>query len=91
MCEAIWLKRLLQDLWVEVVDSIPIYCDNINRMPLVKKPVFHARTKHILVHYRYVRERFSIGEINLAIVPTQENIAYLFTNLALPRVESVHT
>ena len=65
MCEAIWLKRLLQDLWVEVVDSIPIYCDNINRMPLVKKPVFHARTKHKEVHYHFVRERILSGVVKL--------------------------
>ncbi|KAH7438864.1 hypothetical protein KP509_04G034100 [Ceratopteris richardii] len=46
--------------------------------------VFHARTKHIEVHYHYVRERFSIGEISLAYVATQDNIEDLFTK-ALPR------
>ena len=46
--------------------------------------MFNARTKHIEVHYHYVRERFSVGEISLAYVPTQENIADLLTK-ALPR------
>ena len=36
---------------------LPIYCDNINSMQLAKNPVFHARTKHIEVHYHFVRER----------------------------------
>ena len=46
--------------------------------------MFHAPTKHIEVHYYYVRERLSAGEISLAYVPTQDNIADLFTN-PLPR------
>ena len=49
--------------------------------------MFHARTKHIEVHYHYVRERFSVGEIILAYVHTQENIGDLFTK-ALPREKS---
>ena len=42
-------------------------------------------TKHIEVHYHYVREdRLSAGEINLIYVPTQDNLVDLFTK-ALPR------
>ena len=33
---------------------------------------FHARTKHIEVHYHYVRERLSAGDISLVYVPTQD-------------------
>ena len=53
-------------------------------MAVARNPVFHARSKHIEVYYHYIRERFSAGEISLAYVPTQENIADLFTK-ALPR------
>ena len=45
--------------------------------------MFHDRTKHIEVHYHYVRERLSAGEINLVYVTTQDNLADLFTK-ALP-------
>ena len=31
-CEAIWLKRLLKDLQVEVSDSTRIYCDNLSNI-----------------------------------------------------------
>ena len=46
-CKSIWIKQLLQDLQVVVVDSIPIYYDNISYMQLAKNPMVHARMKHI--------------------------------------------
>ena len=56
-CEAIWLKRLLKDLQGEVSDPTTIYCDNLNYIQLAKNLVFHARTKHIELHYHFVRKR----------------------------------
>ena len=55
--EAIWLRRLLQDLRIEVPTPILIYCDNLSSMHLAKNPMFHARRKHIEVHYHFVHER----------------------------------
>ena len=64
-CEAIWLKRLLKDLQMAVSDPMTIYCDNLSNIQLVKKSVFHARTKHIEVHYHFVCERVLSGEVEL--------------------------
>ena len=82
--ECVWLRRLLADLGVGQSSATTIFTDSQSAIAVVRNPVFHARTKHIEVHYHYVRERFSAGEISLAYVPTQENIADLFTK-ALPR------
>ena len=54
MCEAIWLKWLLKDLQEEVSDPTTIYCDNLSNIQLSRNPFFHARTKHIEVHYHFV-------------------------------------
>ena len=82
--ECVWLRRLLADLDVGQQSSTTILTDSQSALAVARNPVFHARTKHIEVHYHYVRERLSAGEINLAYVPTQDNIADLFTK-ALPR------
>ena len=63
-CKARWLKRLLKDLQEEVPDPTTIYCDNLSNIQLAKNPVFHARTKHIEVHYHFVRKCVS-GEVEL--------------------------
>ena len=49
------LKRLLKDLQEEVSNPTMIYCDNLSSIQLAKNPVFHERTKHIEVHYHFVR------------------------------------
>ena len=56
-----------------------IYCDNLSSIQLAKNPVFHARTKHIEVHYHFVRERVLSGEIELQFVSTDRHNADIFT------------
>ena len=85
MVECVWLRRLMvADLDVGQPSATTIYTDSQSALAVARNPVFHARTKHIEVHYHYVRERLSAGEISLAYVPTQDNLADLFTK-ALPR------
>ena len=60
-------------------DPTTIYCDNLSSIQLAKNPVFHARTKHIEVHYHFVRERVLSGEVELRYVPTDRQTADIFT------------
>jgi hypothetical protein len=46
--------------------------------------MFRARTKHMKVHYHYVRKCLYVRDIDLMYVPTQSNVADIFTK-ALPR------
>ncbi|MCO5561662.1 hypothetical protein L7F22_015283 [Adiantum nelumboides] len=77
--ECVWLRRLMANLGVEQDSANTIYINNQSALAVARNSVFHVRTKHIEVHYHYVRERLSVGEINLAYVPTQDNLADLFT------------
>ncbi|MCO5593044.1 hypothetical protein L7F22_047049 [Adiantum nelumboides] len=77
--ECVWLRRLMADLGVGQDTANTIYIDNQSALTVARNPVFHAHTKHIEVHYHYVRERLSTREISLAYVPTKVNLADLFT------------
>ncbi|MCO5559337.1 hypothetical protein L7F22_012934 [Adiantum nelumboides] len=77
--EGVWLRRLMVDLGVGNDTTNTIYTDNQSPRVVARNLVFHARTKHIEVHYHYVRERLSAGEINLAYVPAHDNLVDLFT------------
>ncbi|MCO5547790.1 hypothetical protein L7F22_001242 [Adiantum nelumboides] len=77
--ECIWLRRLMADLGVGQDTANTIYTDSQSALVVARNPFFYARTKHIEVHYHYVRKRLSAREISLAYVPTQDNLANLFT------------
>jgi hypothetical protein len=56
-CEVVWLQNLLSNLGQLVDALVVIYCDNISSVLLANNPVYHARTKHIEVHYHFIREK----------------------------------
>ena len=78
-CEVAWLRKLLAVLGLHVQGQVVIYCDNISSIQLAKNPVYHARTKHIEVHYHFIRERVLAGDIGLVYVSTEDQIADIFT------------
>ena len=51
----------------------------MSSIQLANNPVFHARTKHIEVHYHYIREKVLAQEIDLVYVGTHEQVADIFT------------
>ena len=78
-CEIVWLRKLLQDLGHDVSGAVTLYCDNMSNIQLANNPVFHARMKHIEVHYHFIREKFLSEEIDLDYVNTEEQVADVFT------------
>jgi len=58
---------------------VVIYCDNINSILLANNPVYHVRTKHIEVHYHFIREKVLAKEIDLIHVSTENQVADIFT------------
>ena len=74
----VWVKRILKDLGVPIADPIRIFCNNMSNIYLARNPVFHARTKHIEVHYHFIRERVQAGEINLQHISTNLQVSDIF-------------
>ena len=64
---------------MEVSDPTTIYCDYLSSIQLAENPVFHTRTKHIEVHYHFVRERVLSSEVELQHVPTDRQNVDIFT------------
>ncbi|MCO5559932.1 hypothetical protein L7F22_013536 [Adiantum nelumboides] len=71
-CEVAWLKKLLQDLEIQVQDPVVIYCDNIKSIQQAQNPLFYACTKHIEFHYHFIRERVLDRDIDLDYVGTED-------------------
>ena len=87
-CEVAWLHKLLVDFGLQVHRKVVKYCDNLSSIQLAHNLVFHAKTKHIEVHYHFIQERVLLGEIDLVYVNTNKHVADIFTKAL--GVEKLH-
>ena len=78
-CEISWLMKLLVDLDIEVCRPLRLFCDNMSNVHLAHNHVYHAHTKHIEVHYHFIREMVLKTWIELKHVKTEDQIADIFT------------
>jgi hypothetical protein len=56
-CEAIWLRKILEDVGEKQKVPTVIKCDNQSSIKLANNPVYHARSKHIETQHHFVREK----------------------------------
>jgi hypothetical protein len=79
VCEVVWLRKLLIDLFDHEMDPTIIHCDNQKCVKLYKDPVFHDRSKHIEIKYHYIRDMVQKKEAHVQYLPTHEQIVDIFT------------
>ena len=56
-----------------------MYIDNQGEIALANNPIHHQRSKHSDVKYHYVRLEIQNGVLELAYIPTDNNVADVFT------------
>ncbi|KAJ9557089.1 hypothetical protein OSB04_011703 [Centaurea solstitialis] len=76
--QVLWLRNQLQDYDIQL-SKIPIYRDNTSAIAIANNPVLHSKTKHIEVRYHFIRDHVMNGDIELHFVPTEYQLADLFT------------
>ena len=83
VCQEVkYLTKLLTAIITEKIPPSLIKCDNQGAIALVKNPVKHARSKHIDIRYHFVRENYADKSISIDYVPSNENVADIFTKPA---------
>jgi hypothetical protein len=78
-CEAVWIRRLLEEL--KILDSKPtnLYCDNQSNIKLSYNPVFHEKSKHFEIDYHFTRQKIENNTIRVDFIPSQEQPADILT------------
>ena len=79
-CEAVWLRKLLFDLFDLHLDATCIYCDNQSCVKFSENPVFHDTSKNIEIKYHYIRDMVQRRAVKHQYVATEEQIADVLTN-----------
>ncbi|TYK02265.1 Integrase, catalytic core [Cucumis melo var. makuwa] len=79
VCQAIWLKKILEELQFKQEGSIAIYCDNSSVIKLSKNPVLHGRSKHMDVKFHFLRDLTKDGTIDVFYCKSEDQIANIMT------------
>ena len=87
--ETLWLRSLLQELWLPLPISPILWCNNIGATYLAENHVFHSRMKHVEIHYHFVRELVNSKQLWIGYVSTKDQLVDLLTK-ALPKQRFLH-
>ena len=77
--EIIWMRGLLQELGLDMSLPTRLLCDNMSAIKLAHNPVFHKRTKHIMLKFALLVEQMKLDNLILEFVRSAENLADMFT------------
>ena len=73
--QMMWLSRMLAELLGRKVDVVELKVDNKSALALAKNPVFHKRSKHIRIKYRFIRDCLEDGSIKASHIATTDQLA----------------
>ena len=82
--EAIWLCKLIFELFPTLKAPTTLYCDNQAALRLATDDNYHARTKHIDIRYHFIRHVVASGALQLVYCPTDDMTADILTK-GLPK------
>ena len=74
-----WIRSLLSKLGFPVEMPMPMHCDNQGVIFIANNPIFHERTKHIVVDCHYVQDMVMRGIISTPYTQSSEQLADIFT------------
>ncbi|GJY29588.1 retrovirus-related pol polyprotein from transposon TNT 1-94 [Tanacetum coccineum] len=76
--QVMWMRTQLKDYGFDY-NKIPFYWDSQSAIAISCNPVQHSRTKHINVHYHFIKEQVEHGIVELYFVRTEYQLADMFT------------
>ena len=82
LVSAIQEGKYLKSLIYEITGlnlNCQMNCDNQGTIALAKNPIKQQRTKHVDIKYHFIRDEICRGSINMAYIPSEENLADIFT------------
>lgn len=90
--QAIWLRKILNELGMEQQNPALTHVDNRSAMAIANNPVQYGRTKHIKVKFHFLCEAEQDGEIHLVHYSSNDQVADIITKaLSRNKFEELRT
>ncbi|RVW59878.1 Retrovirus-related Pol polyprotein from transposon RE1 [Vitis vinifera] len=75
LCEALWLRLLLQDLGYLSRQPMRLFCDNKAACDIAHNPVQYDRTKHVKVDRFFIKEKLDDKIVELPKIRSENQLA----------------
>ena len=82
LCEALWLRLLLQYLGYLSRQPIRLFCDNETACDIAHNPVQHDCTKHVKVDRFFIKEKLD-DIVELPKIRSKDQLADILTKVVL--------
>lgn len=79
--EAMWLRKLLEELGFPQKDATIIFSDNQGSLTLIKNLIHHKRIKHINIQHHFVKEMTNAKKV---VTPKNRVMQLLYNPLSTP-------
>ena len=79
ICDALWLRVILQDLGYPPRPLIRLYCDNKAACDIAYNPVQHDCTKHVEVDRLFIKEKLDKKIVELPKIRSKDQLADILT------------
>ncbi|GKE68897.1 hypothetical protein Tco_1526969 [Tanacetum coccineum] len=76
--QVLWIQNQMLDYGYNFMNT-KIFINNESTICIVKKPVFHSKTKHIEIRHHFIRDSNEKKLIQMIKIHTDQNVADLFT------------
>src|SRR3954468_9325943 len=86
LCEKVWLRNLLAELWSFKGEPLQRWCDNKSAINIANNPDQHDRTKHVEIDRFFIKDQLNSGALQLKYVKSGEQLADCLTKGLGPRV-----
>lgn len=73
------MKRIFEKLSQLQSGCTTIFCDNSSTLNLSRNPIMHGQSKHIDVHFHFLRDLTKEGTVEFVFCGTQEQQADVMT------------
>nr|CAN71214.1 hypothetical protein VITISV_039504 [Vitis vinifera] len=81
LCEALWLRLLLQDLGYLSRQPIRLFCDNKAACDIAHNLVQHDHTKHVEVDRFFIKEKLDDKIVELPKILSEDQLADILTKV----------
>ena len=72
VCEILWLKRILEELKLNLEHLMKLFCDNKTTISITNNPIQCNHVKHVEISRHFIKEKLESGIICMSFITTRQ-------------------